>query len=70
MYQEPGLAWLERQAEVAEELVAQRNRTAEPRIMITRVGRLELWPASSKVAWWRLCWRPDLRFLGTRGDRW
>jgi hypothetical protein len=25
MYQEPGLAWLERQAEVAEELVAQRN---------------------------------------------
>ena len=29
MYQEPGLAWLERQAEVAEELVAQRNRTAE-----------------------------------------
>ena len=29
MYQEPGLAWLERQAEVAEELVAQRKRTAE-----------------------------------------
>ena len=26
MYQEPGLAWLERQAEVAEELVAQRKR--------------------------------------------
>jgi hypothetical protein len=25
MYQEPGLAWLERQAEVAEELVAQRQ---------------------------------------------
>jgi hypothetical protein len=25
MYQEPGLAWLERQAEVAEELVAQRK---------------------------------------------
>jgi hypothetical protein len=25
MYQEPGLAWLERQAEVAEELVAQRS---------------------------------------------
>jgi hypothetical protein len=31
MYQEPGLAWLERQAEVAEELVAQRTRTAENR---------------------------------------
>jgi hypothetical protein len=29
MYQEPGLAWLERQAEVTEELVAQRKRTAE-----------------------------------------
>ena len=29
MYQEPGLAWLERQAEVAEELVAQRKRTAD-----------------------------------------
>jgi hypothetical protein len=28
MYQEPGLAWLERQAEVAEALVAQRERTA------------------------------------------
>jgi hypothetical protein len=32
MYQEPGLAWLERQAEVAEELVAQRKRTAENRL--------------------------------------
>ena len=31
MYQEPGLAWLERQAEVAEELVAQRKRTPENR---------------------------------------
>jgi hypothetical protein len=31
MYQEPGLAWLERQAEVAEELVAQRKRAAEDR---------------------------------------
>ena len=31
MYQEPGLAWLERQAGVAEELVAQRKRTAENR---------------------------------------
>jgi hypothetical protein len=31
MYQEPGLAWLERQAEVAEELVAQRKRAAENR---------------------------------------
>jgi hypothetical protein len=29
MYQEPGLAWLERQAEVAEELVEQWKRTAE-----------------------------------------
>jgi hypothetical protein len=29
MYREPGLAWLERQAEVAEELAAQRKRTAE-----------------------------------------
>jgi hypothetical protein len=29
MYQEPGLAWLERQAEAAEELVAGRKRTAE-----------------------------------------
>ena len=29
MYQEPGLAWLERQAAVAEELVAQRKRTPE-----------------------------------------
>ena len=27
-YQEPGLAWLERQAQVAEELVAQRKRSA------------------------------------------
>ena len=31
MYQEPGPAWLERQAEVAEELVARRKRTAENR---------------------------------------
>jgi hypothetical protein len=31
MYQEPGLAWLKRQAEVAEELVAQRKRTTENR---------------------------------------
>lgn len=31
MYQEPGLAWLERQAGVAEELMAQRKRTAEDR---------------------------------------
>ena len=31
MYQEPGLAWLERQAEVAEELVARRKRTRENR---------------------------------------
>jgi hypothetical protein len=31
MYQEPGLAWLERQAEVAEELVAQRKRAAANR---------------------------------------
>jgi hypothetical protein len=31
MYQEPGLAWLERQAVVTEELVAQRKRTAENR---------------------------------------
>jgi len=29
MYQEPGLAWLERHAEVAEELAARRKRTAE-----------------------------------------
>jgi hypothetical protein len=29
IYQEPGLAWLKRQAEVAEELVAGRKRTAE-----------------------------------------
>jgi hypothetical protein len=32
MYQEPGLAWLERQAEVAEELVAQRKQTTENRL--------------------------------------
>jgi len=31
MYQDPGLAWLERQADVAEDLVAQRKRTAENR---------------------------------------
>jgi hypothetical protein len=31
MYQEPGLAWLQRQAEVAEELIAQRKRTTENR---------------------------------------
>jgi hypothetical protein len=31
MYRESGLAWLERQAEVAEELVAQRKRTTENR---------------------------------------
>jgi hypothetical protein len=31
MYQEPGLAWLERQAEAAEELVAQRKRTTDNR---------------------------------------
>jgi hypothetical protein len=31
MYREPGLAWLERQAVVAEELVAQRKRTPENR---------------------------------------
>jgi hypothetical protein len=29
MYQEPGLGWLERQAEVAEDLVAERQRTAK-----------------------------------------
>ena len=31
MYQEPGLAWLERQAEVAEELVAERKPRTENR---------------------------------------
>jgi hypothetical protein len=31
MHHEPGLAWLGRQAEVVEELVAQRKRTAENR---------------------------------------
>jgi hypothetical protein len=31
MHQEPGLAWLERQAKVAEELVAQRKRAAANR---------------------------------------
>jgi hypothetical protein len=31
MYQEPGLAWLERQAEVAEDLVAQRKQKVENR---------------------------------------
>jgi hypothetical protein len=31
MYQEPGLAWLERQAEVAEELMAQRKGRTENR---------------------------------------
>jgi hypothetical protein len=31
MYQEPGLAWLERQAEVAEKLVARRKRATENR---------------------------------------
>jgi hypothetical protein len=31
MYQEPGLAWLERQAEVAEQLVAQRKGSNENR---------------------------------------
>jgi hypothetical protein len=31
MYQEPALAWLQRQAEVAEELVAQRKQKAENR---------------------------------------
>jgi hypothetical protein len=43
MYQEPGLAWLERQAEVAEELVARRSeqrRTAQEDDGM--VGRLEL----------------------------
>jgi hypothetical protein len=30
MYQEPGLAWLERQAEVAEQLVADRQASAKP----------------------------------------
>jgi hypothetical protein len=29
MFQEPGLAWLERQAEVAEDLVAERQRAAK-----------------------------------------
>ena len=29
MYQEPGLAWLERQAEVAEDLVAERQAAAK-----------------------------------------
>jgi hypothetical protein len=29
MYQEPGLGWLERQAEVAGDLVAERQRTAK-----------------------------------------
>jgi hypothetical protein len=29
MYKEPGLAWLERQAEIAEDLVAQRQAAAD-----------------------------------------
>jgi hypothetical protein len=29
MYQEPGLAWLERQAEVAEDLVTERQASAD-----------------------------------------
>jgi hypothetical protein len=47
MYQEPGLAWLERQAEVAEELVALRKRRRRTAQEHNRMGgRLELWPAS------------------------
>ena len=39
MYQEPGLAWLERQAEVAEELVAQRKTNGgEPPGIMTCMG--------------------------------
>jgi hypothetical protein len=30
MYQEPGLAWLERQAEVAEQLISDRQARAKP----------------------------------------
>ena len=48
MYQEPGLAWLERQAEVAEEAGSstEANNGEPPRVMTAWVGRLELWPAS------------------------
>jgi hypothetical protein len=33
MYQEPGLAWLERQAEAAEQLLAERQAAGSPRLM-------------------------------------
>jgi hypothetical protein len=53
MYREPGLAWLERQAEVAEELVAQPKRTAQnrPGSGPVWVERLELHrPAHRRIA--------------------
>jgi hypothetical protein len=42
MYQEPGLTWLEPQAEVVEELVTstEANNGESPRIMTAWVGRL------------------------------
>jgi hypothetical protein len=39
-------------------------------LLMVEVGRLELWPAAWRGAWWRLCWRSDLRFLNSCGDRW
>ncbi|MDQ3930507.1 MAG: hypothetical protein M3328_15360, partial [Chloroflexota bacterium] len=43
MYQEPGVAWLERQAEVAEDLVARRKLAEEPtRVVPGWVGEWKL----------------------------
>jgi hypothetical protein len=42
MYQKPGLAWLERQAEVAEDLVAERHAAAD---------------RPQRLTWARLPWR-------------
>ena len=69
MYQEPGLTWLEPQAEVVEELVTstEANNGESPRIMTAWVGRLDSTSPVSSIRV-RGRWR-NLRVSPTFSDR-
>jgi hypothetical protein len=72
MYQEPGagLAGAPSRGGRRAGRSTEANNGEPLKIMRAWVGRLELRPASRKDPWCPPCWRPELRFLRTRGARW